>query len=135
MYKTSPISLEMQAILDSIESLISDDHQEDTTLRNYLEILQGPSPHWSKNLDLPRCSIKENPLYYDNLIYIPNFPKLKLLLLKNCHYHPGSGHHGLNKVFAELTRDYWWPGMLQEITCYTNNCHTCKQITPSRFST
>lgn len=98
-----------------------------------MKILQGPGPHRSKNLDLSRCRIKSNRLYYDNLIFVPNIHDLKLLLIKNCHDHPSGGHHGRNKVFAEISRDYWWPNMLDYITQYTNNCHICKRIKPSRL--
>lgn len=121
------------AISEEIENLLTQAYQQDTEVHDYIKILQGPSPHRSKHLDLSRCSVKSNRLYYDDLIFIPDSPHLKLLLIKNCHDHPSGGHHGRNKVFAEISRYYWWPKMLDTITQFTNNCHVCKRITPSRL--
>lgn len=125
--------LEIQSVSESIERLIAQGYQEDIALQSHIRTLEGPSPHRSKYLDLSRCSIRHGRLFFDNLIYVPDIADLKLLLIKNCHDHPSGGHHGRNKIYAELTRDYWWPNMLQIITQYTKNCHTCKRITPSRL--
>ena len=121
------------AISEEIRSLLTRAYHKDAEVRNYIEILQSPGLHRSKHLDLSRCSVKNEPLYYDDLLFIADDPHLKLLLIKNCHDHPSGGHHGRNKVFAEISRYYWWPKMLDTISQYTNNCHTCKRITPSRL--
>ena len=105
----------------------------DTILKEFIKILEGPRPHRSRKLDLSRCSARNNRLYYDNLIYVPDNIDLKLLLVKNCHNQPSGGHHGRNKLFADISRDDWWPNMLDFITQYTTNCHICKRITPSRL--
>ncbi|KAI0994342.1 hypothetical protein K3495_g13840 [Podosphaera aphanis] len=131
--RLSVTALETPPVSDSIENLISLGYREDSALKTYLDIRQSPGPQRPRHLDLSRCSIRNGRLYYDDLICIPDKPELMLLLIKNCHDHPSGGHHGCNKVFAELTRNYWWPSMLQLITQYTNNCHTCKRITPSHL--
>ncbi|KAI0993536.1 hypothetical protein K3495_g14648, partial [Podosphaera aphanis] len=129
----SSAPLDPPAVTEVINNLIAKGYQDDSTLLEYINILRGPGPYRSKHLDLSRCSLRNGRLYFDDLIYVPDVPDLKLILLKNCHDHPSGGHHGRNKVFAELSRDYWWPNMLKQITQYTNNCHTCKRITPSRL--
>lgn len=126
-------SLESSPTSEQINSLIAKGYRKDLELQNYIRILKGPGPYRSKHLDMSRCSLKDDRIYCDNLIYIPNNFDLKILLIKYCHDHPSGGHHGRNKVFAEITRDYWWPNMLSFISQYTKNCHICKRITPSRL--
>lgn len=101
------IPLEPITVSKSIENLINQGYQEDIALQSYIRILKGPGPYRSKNLDLSRCSIKQGRLFFDNLIYVPDVANLKLLLIQNCHDHPNDGHNGRNKIYAELTRDYW----------------------------
>lgn len=79
---------------------------EGLEVQNYMKILWGPGPHRSRHLDLSRCSLHNDRLYYDNMIYVPHNSDLKLLLIKHCHDHASGGHHGQNKVFAEISRDY-----------------------------
>ncbi|KAI1004451.1 hypothetical protein K3495_g3759 [Podosphaera aphanis] len=120
-------------IADQINSLLDKTYLEDPEVQGIMRTLLGAGPHRSKAIDLSRCHVKENGLYYDDLIFIPNNLELELLLIRYCHDHPNCGHHGRNKVFEMISRDYWWPGMLKTITQYTNNCHTCKRINPSRL--
>ncbi|KAI1000920.1 hypothetical protein K3495_g7279 [Podosphaera aphanis] len=133
LLQLSSAPLDPPAVTEVINNLIAKGYQDDSTLLEYINIVRGPGPYQSKHLDLSRCSLRNGRLYFDDLIYVPDVPDLKLILLKNCHDHPSGGHYGRNKVFAELSRDYWWPNMLKQITQYTNNCHTCKRITPSRL--
>lgn len=133
----APASMEVldhsHSSTELIELMMVKGYQKDKVVQSYIKTLLGPGPHHSKHLDLSRCSVKDNRLYFDNLIYVPDNPELKLYLIKCCHDHPSGGHHGRNKVFSLVSRDYWWPNMLQLISQYTNNCHTCKRITPSRL--
>lgn len=132
----APIQLEPKqanATTMEVERLMLQGYDEDKIVKSIIKILTGPGPYRSRHLDLSRCSLKNNRLYYDDLIYVPDNSELKLLLIKSCHDHPSGGHHGHNEVFAQISRDYWWPNMLHTITQFTNNCHICKRITPSRL--
>ncbi|KAI0992795.1 hypothetical protein K3495_g15389, partial [Podosphaera aphanis] len=103
-------------IADQINSLLDQAYLEDAEVQGIMRTLLGPGPHRSKAVDLSRCHVKENRLYFDDLIFVPNNFELKLLLIRYCHDHPNGGHHGRNKVFEMISRDYWWPGMLKTIT-------------------
>ena len=85
---------------NEIQILVSQAYEQDKTVKNYMKKLSEPGPHRAKNLNLSRCSIRNNRLYYDNLIFVPDSDKLKHLLIKCCYEHPSEGHHGRNKVYA-----------------------------------
>lgn len=106
----APTRIETQEFADTtieIERLIAEGYEMDTELKEFIKILEGPGPHRSRKLDLSRCSVRNNRLYYDNLIYVPDNIDLKLLLVKNCHNHRSGGHHCRNKLFAHISRNHW----------------------------
>jgi transposase InsO family protein len=45
---------------------------------------------------------------------------------------PISGHMGRARTYEALSREYYWPGMLDYISCWIKNCHTCRRVTSSR---
>lgn len=108
-------SNEASNISAEIEFLTEKGYLEYSDVQKCMKILHRPGPHRSKHLDFSRCEVKSNRLYYENLNFVPNIPDLKILI-KNYHYHPSGGHHGRNKVFAEISRDNWWPNVLDYIT-------------------
>ena len=50
-------------------------------------------------------------LLYKYRLYIPNVPKIKLLILNEVHKTPYSGHPGYQKTITMLRKDYFWPNM------------------------
>ncbi|KAI0994899.1 hypothetical protein K3495_g13280 [Podosphaera aphanis] len=73
--------LDTPTIAERIENLITQGYREDTALQHHIQTLEGPGPHRSKHLDLSRCSIRNERLCFDDLIYIPDIAELKLLLI------------------------------------------------------
>lgn len=37
-------------------------------------------------------------------------------------------HHGATKMYQDLKKNYWWPGMKRERTNYVSRCLTCLQV-------
>ena len=57
-------------------------------------------------------SLKEKGLLlYKDRLYIPNVPKIKLLILNEIHKTPYSGHPGYQKTITMLRKDYFWLNM------------------------
>ena len=46
-------------------------------------------------------------------------------LLLQCHNSPLSGHQGRDKTNHELGKDWWWPGMYEEVCDYCAHCRQC----------
>ena len=43
-------------------------------------------------------------MMYKNRLYVPNVPKIKLLILNEVHKSPYSGHHGYQKMITMLRK-------------------------------
>ena len=67
---------------------------------------------------------KEFLLYKDKL-YVPNVPKVKLLILDEIHKTPYSGHPGYQKTITMLRKQYFWPNMKTEVAEYITRCLEC----------
>ena len=61
-------------------------------------------------------------------MYIPNAPKIKLLILNEIHKTPSLGHHGYQKTITMLQKDYFWPNMKKELEEYIAKCFECQQV-------
>ena len=47
------------------------------------------------------------------------------------HIHPFTGHVGMHRTAEILCRDFWWPGMEQDITNYVGECEMCSRNKPT----
>ena len=48
-------------------------------------------------------------------------------IISDFHDSPYVGHVGINKTTALISRYYWWPGMVDEISTYVRTCHLCQK--------
>ena len=60
---------------------------------------------------LGECTISNNLLLINRLVYIPNKPELHLRILTSCYDHPAAGHPGCTATYELVSRNYWWPKM------------------------
>ena len=51
--------------------------------------------------------------------------KLRLALLKECHYGPVAGHRGVKPTLAELVKNYYWPNLRDDVEQYIKSYVTC----------
>ena len=61
-------------------------------------------------------------------IYVPNVPKIKLLILDEIHKTPYSGHPGYQKTITMLRKEYFWPNMKTELAKYISRCFDCQRV-------
>ncbi|KAK1421015.1 hypothetical protein QVD17_23053 [Tagetes erecta] len=61
-------------------------------------------------------------------VWIPNTCEVKFVLLNEAHKSMYSIHPGATKMYQDLKRDYWWPGMKRDIVKYVEKCLTCLQV-------
>ena len=71
---------------------------------------------------------KKGLLLYKDRLYIPNVPKIKLLILNEIHKTPYSGHPGYHKTITMLQKDYFWSNMKNELAEYIAKCFECQQV-------
>ncbi|KAA3480006.1 integrase [Gossypium australe] len=61
----------------------------------------------------------EGVLYFHGRIYIPNDTELSNLYAM---------HLGGNKMYRDLCKLYWWPGLKNKVTGFVGKCLTCQQV-------
>ena len=61
-----------------------------------------------------------------NKLCIPE-SSLRLLLLQEAHGGGLMGYFGRDKTFATLSKNYFWPKMFRDVSCFTNRCSTCRK--------
>ena len=75
-----------------------------------------------------------NGLWYQNgKIRVPNSNDLKLRIISEYHDTPYSGHFGIAKTMASITRDFVWPGLKSEVKAYVLSCDTCQRSKSSNL--
>jgi hypothetical protein len=57
-------------------------------------------------------------LVYRGIVYVPNFQKMKILVLKEMHNVPYVGHLGYQKTIVVVNNQYFWSGMREEVVEY-----------------
>ena len=70
---------------------------------------------------------KKNLLYKDRM-YVPNVPKVKLLILDEIHKTSYSGHRGYQKTITMLSKEYFWLNMKTKVAEYIARCFECQQV-------
>ena len=67
-------------------------------------------------------------LVFEGRVVVPADRDLRHRLLSEAHTTPYSIHPGSNKMYQDLRRAYWWPGMRAEIAEFVSRCQTCQQV-------
>ena len=65
-------------------------------------------------------------MLYKNKLYVPNIPKVKLLILNEVHKIPYSGHLGYQKMITMLRNEYIWPNIKNEVAEFLATCIQCQ---------
>ena len=59
-------------------------------------------------------------------ICVPDFPDLKREVLDECHKSKLNIHPGVNKMYRDVKRTFWWKTMKRDISIYVSRCATCQ---------
>lgn len=83
--------------------------------------------------------VKRNPtisedadkvLYWHHRIIVPDKKELRAFVISQHHDVAPVGHTGVHKTHELITRNYWWPTVLQDVKAYVRGCATCQRIKP-----
>lgn len=61
-------------------------------------------------------------------ICVPNDKMTKNLILEEVHKSKLSIHPGATKMYQDLKKIYWWPGMKNEVAQYVAACLVCQKV-------
>ncbi|QRW25134.1 Retrotransposable element Tf2 protein [Rhizoctonia solani] len=70
---------------------------------------------------------KEELLWYEERIFVPDSKAIRLELLEQYHDSPIAGHQGQAHTLELLSRDYYWPGMKAQVNRYVESCENCQR--------
>ena len=95
---------------------------------NYQKLQAKVTENITKSLSTGYSLNEKGLLLYKEKMYIPNVPKIKLLILNEIHKTPYLGHPGYQKTITMLRKDYFWPNMKNELVEYIAKCFECQQV-------
>ncbi|KAG8472896.1 hypothetical protein CXB51_034783 [Gossypium anomalum] len=67
-------------------------------------------------------------LRFRNRLCVPRNSKLIPMILGEAHSNRMSVHPGSTKMYNDLKRQFWWPGMKRDISDYVSKCLICQQV-------
>ena len=80
----------------------------------------GEAPHFSVGVD--------GGMRFDLSLYVSEIDEVKQRLLDEAHGSKYTIHLGSTKMYKDLKRNFWWPGMKREIAEYVAKYPTCQMV-------
>jgi len=71
---------------------------------------------------------KNGILMFHNRVCVPDVLELKKRILDEGHISSLSIHPGATKMYQDLKRLFWWPGMKKEIAEFIYACLVCARV-------
>ena len=99
-------------------------NEEIQTIRNALE--RGDKE--MKGVALGVCQWKDEYLWHQGKIWVPNKEGIRTNLIRQHHDIPQPGHGGTAKTTELLQRKYYWPHRRNTIKQYVKNCDICQRM-------
>nr|GFB70402.1 putative reverse transcriptase domain-containing protein [Tanacetum cinerariifolium] len=81
-----------------------------------------------KGLDKQLERKEDGGLYLAERIWMPVYGNLRTLIMNEAHATRYSVHPGADKMYYDLRRLYWWPGMKKDIAMYVSKYLTCSKV-------
>ena len=73
----------------------------------------------------PAYSLQDGLLYHKAWLCIPSDKTVREVLLTT--YHDDQNHFGISKTQNNLSRDFLWPGITNDVEMYVRSCDSCTQ--------
>ncbi|MCI29287.1 retrotransposon protein, partial [Trifolium medium] len=64
---------------------------------------------------------------YRGRVCVPDVPELKKMILEEGHRSGLSIHPGVTKMYQDLRKLFWWPGMKKQIAEFVYTCLVCQK--------
>lgn len=63
----------------------------------------------------------------EHKLYVPDVPSLRTRVLREAHDSTISGHLGYKKTKEQVSRHFWWPTLIKDVSCYVATCDACQR--------
>jgi len=87
-----------------------------------------------KGIALGLCQWKDDLLWYQGKIWIPNDEGIRTALIARHHDTPQAEHGGTAKTTKLIKRWYYWPKIREDIKLFIKNCDTCQRTKVVRYA-
>ncbi|QRV85410.1 Retrotransposable element Tf2 protein [Ceratobasidium sp. AG-Ba] len=111
-------------IISMIREGLSDDESL-TTLIESTKKKEDLPPSIRKQYD--KYEWKEDLLWYEGRIEIPENKEIRLAILETHHDNPIAGHQGQARTLELISRRYYWPAMKQQVNRFVETCEICQR--------
>ncbi|QRW10167.1 Transposon Tf2-7 polyprotein [Ceratobasidium sp. AG-Ba] len=111
-------------IISMIRESLSDDESL-TTLIESTKKKEDLPPSIRKQYD--KYEWKEDLLWYEGRIVIPENKEIRLAILEMHHDNPIAGHQGQARTLELISRRYYWPAMKQQVNQFVETCEICQR--------
>ena len=106
----------------NLEDKLKEGIRQDPESQNLKEkIIQNAS----ENVIIDYSFNEQGLILFKSRLYVPNISEVKLLILKEIHKSPYSGHPGYHKMITMLRKEYFWPNMQNEVAELLARCIEC----------
>ena len=109
--------LERKTIVDK-NNIIKEIRRNNTREKEVIQVLKKED----------RSTWEENRVVYmEGKVYVPNNKKIREEILKENHNSIDMEHPEQQRMLELLKRNYWWPGLKEDIKKYIQGCFKCQQ--------
>ncbi|QRV79897.1 Retrotransposable element Tf2 protein [Ceratobasidium sp. AG-Ba] len=122
-FKGFKATIEIDIISMIRESLSNDESL--TTLIESTKKKEDLPPSIRKQYD--KYEWKEDLLWYEGRIVIPENKEIRLAILEMHHDNPIAGHQGQARTLELISRRYYWPAMKQQVNRFVETCEICQR--------
>jgi transposase InsO family protein len=126
--------------LSELERLWQEALKNDRQYRDAKQAVVGQERRFPPSLGV-KCSISEcsindqGELLYRGRRWVPSSENLRTRIISGVHDSLLAGHPGREITYRIVARDFFWPGMTDNIRRYVRNCDVCGRTKPWREGT
>jgi transposase InsO family protein len=111
-------------IISAIQEAQSDDESMETLIASTKDKENLPP---SIRKQYHKYEWRENLLWYEGRILVPDNKDIKLRILGQHHDSPIAGHQGQARTLELVSRKYYWAGMKMQVNNYVDSCEICQR--------
>lgn len=67
-------------------------------------------------------------LRFHGRLFVPDAHDLRKRVMDEAHHSKLTIHPGGNKMYQDMRRMYWWPGMKKDVGCFVAQCAICQRV-------
>ena len=71
---------------------------------------------------------EDGAIRFDGRLCVPSSEELRQEVLQEAHHSKYTIHPGVTKIYQDMKKMYWWPGMKKDVATFVSKCLTCQQV-------